>query len=358
VKYVDEYRRPEALQALARSVREMGVKGARVMEVCGTHTMAAARFGLRGLLGDAATLSSGPGCPVCVTAQSDIDLFLEMGRLPQVTLASFGDMLRVPGTRSSLERERARGAQVEVVYSPMDALALAQHGDRQVVFFAVGFETTAPGVAVTLMEARRRSVGNFSVLCAHKTMPAALEKLASSKLKLDGLMLPGHVSTIIGAKAYEFLPERHGIACVVSGFEPTDMLQSVKMLLEQVIAGKKRVDVQYSRAVSRDGNRAAQQIMGTVFEPCDVEWRGLGVIHGSGLRLKEEWADLDARSRFQVAVPRSREPPGCRCGQVLAGEAEPPDCELFGNACTPEHPVGACMVSSEGTCAAWYRYRQ
>lgn len=358
MKYVDEYRQPEALRALAQTIRKMGVSGARLMEVCGTHTMAAARFGLHDLLAGVVRLSSGPGCPVCVTAQREIDLFIEMGRLSHVTLASFGDMVRVPGTRSSLERERARGARVEVVYSPMEAVGLAAQSGREVVFFAVGFETTAPGIAVSLMEARRRGIRNFSILCAHKTMPAALEALASSQIKVDGFMLPGHVSTIIGARAYEFLPTRRGVACVISGFEPMDMLQSVMMLLGQIRNGSPRVEIQYRRAVSREGNRAAQEIMAKVFEPCDVEWRGLGMIAGSGLKLRPEWADFDAPSRFQVPVPESKEPQGCRCGEVLAGTAEPWECELFGQACTPEDPVGACMVSSEGTCAAWHRYRR
>lgn len=357
MRYVDEYREPALLRGLAQAIRDTGVSGKRLMEVCGTHTMAAARFGLRSLLEGVVRLSSGPGCPVCVTPQRDIDRFIAIGLAHGAILSSFGDMLRVPGSDSSLEQARARGVDVRIVYSPMDAVELACGTDREVVFFAVGFETTAPGVAVALLEAQKRGLRNFALFAAHKTMPAALEALACSDVKVDGFILPGHVSTIIGADAYAFLPARHRMPCVISGFEPADMLQSVKMLLEQIKAGEPRVEVQYSRAVRREGNRAAQALMNRVFQPCDAEWRGLGLIKGSGLRLRDEFAQFDALKRFEVDVPVRPDPPGCLCGQVLAGKVDPSDCSLFGEACTPEHPVGACMVSSEGTCAAWYRYR-
>jgi hydrogenase expression/formation protein HypD len=357
VRYVDEYREPELLRGLAQAIRETGVSGKRLMEVCGTHTMAAARFGLRSLLEGTVRLSSGPGCPVCVTPQKDIDRFLAIGFAHGAILTSFGDMLRVPGSESSLEEARAQGVDVRIVYSCMDAVDLACETDREVVLFGVGFETTAPGVGVAVVEAQKRGLRNFSVLAAHKTMPAALEALASSDIEVHGFILPGHVSAIIGAGAYEFLPERYGMPCVISGFEPADMLQAVKVLLEQIKSQQPKVEIQYSRAVSREGNRAAQAVLNRVFEPCDAVWRGLGMIEGSGLRLRDEFAQFDAAKRFDVEVPDRPEPAGCLCGQVLAGRVDPPDCSLFGEACTPEHPVGACMVSSEGACAAWYRYR-
>jgi hydrogenase expression/formation protein HypD len=369
VRYLDEFRDAHLVEALARKLSEWpGERSPKssttLMEVCGTHTMAIARHGLRQFLPKGVRLVSGPGCPVCVTSQKRIDEFLALGD-GHVIKATFGDLVRVPGSTSSLEAERARGADVRVVYSPVDALTIAkQTPGKQVVFFAVGFETTAPGVAASVLEAERERVGNYSVFSAHKVVPPALETLVSSGPEpgsgIGGFILPGHVSTIIGATAYEFLAREHGVPCVVTGFEPTDILQGILMLLRQRLEGRAEVEIQYSRAVNWDGNPRARQVTDRVFQVCDAEWRGLGRIPLSGLALREEFSGFDAERRFPVEAPVLEEPAGnqvrCLCGLILQGRAVPEDCPLFGRVCTPASPVGPCMVSSEGTCAAWYRY--
>lgn len=353
-----DLRDPELLRRLADRVRAAPAPVATLMEVCGTHTVAIARHGLRQALPAGVRLISGPGCPVCVTPQRQIDQFIALGQLPGITLATFGDMLRVPGSERTLEQARAEGAEVRVVYSPMDAVALASEtNDRQVVFFAIGFETTAPAVALALLEAQRQGLRTFSVLCAHKLIPPAMLALLDSDVKVDGFICPGHVSAIIGSDAYRPIAER-GKPCVVAGFEPADILQAVLLLLRQLVQGRAEVECQYTRAVRPEGNRMAQELLARVFRVTDAEWRGLGALPASGLALADEWADLDAARRFEVAVPDAAEPPGCRCGDVLRGALEPPDCPLFGRACTPARPVGACMVSSEGACQARYRYQR
>jgi hydrogenase expression/formation protein HypD len=328
------------------------------MEVCGTHTMAISRHGIRQALPDEIILISGPGCPVCVTANADIDTFIEMALIPGVITATFGDMLRVPGTRMGLAEARSLGADVRVVYSPLDALTMARDThDREVVFFGVGFETTAPTVAATLTEARNEGIENFSVLSVHKLVPPALEALcAVPDLSVDAFLCPGHVSAIIGPEAYEQIAVNHGIPCVISGFEPADVMQSLLMLAAQIDEGRSEVEIQYSRGVRPGGNPAALSLLDTVFEPCDAEWRGLGTIPGSGLTLKEDFRSYDAGRRFDVDVSYSREPQGCICGAILTGIKTPRQCGLFSKLCTPDHPVGPCMVSSEGTCAAYYQY--
>jgi hydrogenase expression/formation protein HypD len=338
-------------QALGRPVR--------LMEVCGTHTMAAFRSGLRSLLPPGVSLLSGPGCPVCVTPTSFVDHAIAIARQPGVCVATFGDLLRVPGTESSLERARAQGAEVRIVYSPLEALRLATgEPSTQVVFLGVGFETTAPAVAWTVREACRRGVAGYSVLCAHKTMPQAMAALlAGGEIGIDGFLCPGHVSTITGAAMYEPICRQYAIPCVIAGFEPADMAEGLAMLLSQCLEGRAAVEIQYHRCVTRHGNAAALGAIAEVFEPCDVEWRGLGLIAGSGLKLRDAFGACDAAPRFpSVSVPPSREPDGCACGDVLRGVRTPLDCPLFRTACTPGSPVGACMVSSEGTCAAYYRY--
>ncbi len=334
---------------------------ARIMEVCGTHTMTAFRSGLHALLPAAIRLLSGPGCPVCVTPTAFIDRAIALARRTDVTLATFGDLLRVPGTESSLERERARGAQVKVVYSPMDALAEARaRPERQVVFLGVGFETTAPAVAWTLKQAVAGNQSNFSVLCAHKTMPRAMAALLrGGDVKIDGFLCPGHVSAIIGSRPYAFICREHGIPCVVAGFEAGDMLAAIGMLLRQLVEKRAAVEIQYTRGVGPDGNPEARAILDEVFEPCDSDWRGLGVIAGSGLRLGDAFRAHDALRRWpDLVLPAPAEPAGCLCGDVLRGARTPAECPLFRTRCTPETPVGACMVSSEGTCAAYFRYAQ
>ena len=329
------------------------------MEVCGTHTVAIQRYGLRTILPPSIELVSGPGCPVCVTPVSYIDRAVALARRPDVILTTFGDLMRVPGSTSSLEKERAGGADVRVLTSPVDALDIAAKSpDRKVVFLGVGFETTAPAVALALILAQQRGIGNFVVLCGHKTMPAALRALVSSNtgVRIDGFILPGHVSAVIGSGPYKFLAREFKIPCAITGFEPVDIMQGILMLVEQLREGNPRVDIQYRRVVNPSGNPRAMRAMQTCFEPVDAEWRGIAMIPSSGLAIRREYATLDAAVQIPVQAEPTVERKGCICGLVLQGLKRPVDCPLFGTGCTPEHPVGACMVSSEGSCAATYNY--
>ncbi|MFA5843902.1 MAG: hydrogenase formation protein HypD [Coriobacteriia bacterium] len=352
------FRDPDIARGLIRALAETATVPAKLMEVCGTHTVAIAKHGLRGVMPPTVTLMSGPGCPVCVTANRDIDLAIEVGRQPGVILTTFGDMMKVPGSYASLSSEKADGRDIRVVYSPLGSLDLAEREpERQVVFLGVGFETTAPTVALTIEEARRRGLTNWSVLPMHKTVPEALRALVNDPdVAVNGFILPGHVSTIIGIEPYRFLAQEFGVPSVITGFEPIDVLQGVLMLATQIRDGRAEVEIAYTRGVSPEGNRAAVAKMETVFEPCDAEWRGIGVIPGTGLAVREAFADLDATRRFDVTPPEPREIKGCQCGEVLRGITLPFDCRLFAKSCTPEHPIGPCMVSSEGSCAAYYRY--
>jgi hydrogenase expression/formation protein HypD len=330
------------------------------MEVCGTHTMSVARFGLKMLLPPGIRVVSGPGCPVCVTSQQDLDGFLALGEQPGVVLTSFGDMVRVPGSLTSLDRQRAVGADVRIVYSPFDVVDLAQREpNKQFVFFGVGFETTMPATALAIQTAAAAGLENFSVFCVHKTMPAALRALlASAGLQVSGLILPGHVSTIVGAASYDFIPREFHIACAVTGFEPLDIMLGVEALITQLKAGNTRVANAYTRAVSAPANPKARQVLAEVFIPADAHWRGLGLIPGSGVSIRPQYARFDAGARFAPVlahVPPPKATP-CRCGEVLRGILPPPDCPLFGTTCTPSQPLGPCMVSSEGACAAAYRF--
>lgn len=329
-----------------------------LMEVCGTHTVAIARNGIRGLMPDNVRLASGPGCPVCVTSNYDIDKVIALARTPGVVLATFGDMTRVPGSSSSLLQEQANGADVRIVYSPLDAIAIAEEcPDKQVVFVGVGFETTTPLVAMTIKRARDAGLSNFSVYAAHKNMPGALEAIVNDpELTVDALILPGHVSTIIGAQPYAFLAERYGIPGVITGFEPLDVLQGIAMLLQQIDAGGSAIEIAYARAVMPEGNPVALAAIDEVFQTCDASWRGLGVIAGSGYEIRPEFAAFDAMKRLQPAVEETVEHAGCKCGDILRGIMRPDECPLFRRVCTPENPVGPCMVSGEGSCAAYFRY--
>ena len=331
------------------------------MEVCGTHTMSAFRCGLKSVLPANVRLISGPGCPVCVTAQSDIDLMVEVAGRDNVTLCTYGDMLRVPGRRGSLETARMAGADVRVIYSSLDALALAEKvPGREVVFAAVGFETTAPATAAAILEASRRGVRNFSVLASHKriipAMRALLDAAPTTGLGVDGFMAPGHVSVIIGARAYEPIVAEYRKSCVIGGFEPQQMLAALADLTELALAGRNALINQYPEVVRADGNPAAQKLLADIFEPCKARWRGLGAMDESGLRVRPAYLQFDARARFALEQPQENEPRGCICGQVISGLAEPYECKLFGKVCTPINPIGPCMVSSEGTCAAWFKY--
>ena len=361
MKYTTEFRDPAVAQKLLAQVRQAvsGFAGTMtLMEVCGTHTMAIYQHGIRSLLPESIRLISGPGCPVCVTPVDYVDHAVALARRPGTLVATFGDMVRVPGSTSSLLQEKARGADVRVVYSPLDAVTLAQrHPERTIVFLGVGFETTTPTIAGSIIEAKRRGVANFFVLGAHKTIPGPMAVLADDpQLKVDGYLCPAHVSAIIGAEAYEPLARDHKVPCVVTGFEPLDMLQGVAMRARQVVAGEAKVEIQYSRVVKREGNARAREILYEVFEPGDARWRGIGVIPGSGLGIRAAYAAFDAARQLPVVVEESREHAGCLCGEILKGKVTPKECPLFRRACTPENPVGACMVSSEGTCAAEYKY--
>lgn len=339
-------------QRLGRSVQ--------FMEVCGTHTMAAFRTGVHHLLPPNVRLLSGPGCPVCVTDPSYIDAAIDLAGRPGVLVATFGDLVRVPGSDSSLEQERAAGADVRIVYSPSDALVLAREcPSKKVVFLGVGFETTAPTVAWAIRQAAQEELANFFVLCAHKTMPMAMDALLrDQQVKIDGFICPGHVSVIAGTGMYRFIPERYRIPCVVSGFEAWDLMTSVSRLLQQLVDGRAEVENEYSRSVTETGNLAAQQLLAEVFEPGDAVWRGIGTIAGSGLAIRPAYARYDAARALDVKFTPARVNPACQCGAVLRGMATPLDCRLFGRACSPLHPVGPCMVSSEGVCAAYYKYEK
>ena len=359
------YRSPELAQKLLSRVRRLALAAAErlgrrpvVMEVCGTHTVAISRSGLRSALEDLVELKSGPGCPVCVTDQSEIDAMLSLARLPEVTVATFGDMLRVPGSYSSLEKERANGAQVIVFYSPADAVEwAAEHPDRQVIFLGVGFETTAPAVAASLEEAMKKNLDNFFLYSAHKLIPPVMRALLEdSELAVHGFLLPGHVSTILGRRSFEFLATEYGTPAAVTGFEPVDILAGLAAVLEQMRDRRAEVANCYGRVVKEEGNRTAQDMLVRYFERVEASWRGIGKVPASGLALREEYARFDASRRFPVQTPEPRVPKGCRCGELLKGKIVPFECGLFGRSCTPEHPVGPCMVSSEGACAAYYLY--
>ncbi len=359
VKYLSEFRDPAIATGLLKRIAAVSTKPVSFMEVCGTHTVAISRNGLRYAVSPNIRLLSGPGCPVCVTANSDIDRMIAITAKPGVIMATFGDMMKVPGSYSSLSEEKARGSDIRVVYSTLNALDIAAaNPDKEVVFFGVGFETTTPTVAMSIIEAKNRNLKNYSVLSVHKLVPPAMKALLDlGEIKLDGFICPGHVSMVIGTKPYEFIARDYKIPCVITGFEPLDVLESVLMLTEMAEAGEARVENAYKRIVSEEGNPRAVETMNKVFQPGDGEWRGIGVIPGSGLDVRQEFADFDARRRFaDVEVPTVKEHKGCQCGLVLRGVIYPYECKLFGKACVPENPVGPCMVSSEGSCAAYYRY--
>ena len=348
----------DCINALAPAAVQRCGGQVNLMEVCGTHTVTIARNGFRSILPPGVNLVSGPGCPVCVTANRDIDTVIALARIPGTIITTFGDMTRVPGSSSSLNQEKAAGADIRIVYSPLDALKVAQENpERQVVFVGVGFETTTPLIAATVKRAAAMGLGNFTVCAIHKTMPKTLEALVNDdEVKLTALILPGHVSTIIGLEPYRFLAQRYGIPGVVTGFEPVDVLQGIAMLLRQLAEGRAQIENGYTRGVRDEGNPAAVAAIEEVFQPCDAAWRGLGTIPGSGLELRPAYEAFDAVKRLQPQVEPTVEPKGCRCGSVLRGVMTPKECPLFNTGCSPEHPVGPCMVSSEGSRAAFYKY--
>lgn len=367
MKYVDEFRDGELAQQLAHHIRQLAQTGRhyRLMEFCGGHTHAVFRYGLPALLPPNIELIHGPGCPVCVLPVSRLEQALELARQPDVILCSYGDMLRVPAGRGqSLLKAKADGADIRMLYSPLEALELAQqHPDRQVVFFAIGFETTTPPTAVLIQRARDLSLTNLSVLCNHVLTPAAMHAILTpddgEPVAVDGFIGPAHVSTVIGSDAYAPFPARYGKPVVIAGFEPLDLLQAIAMLVEQLNDGRAGVENQFRRAVTPDGNQKARGLMDQVFERrATFEWRGLGEVPDSALQIRSEYARFDAEQRFHLSPTQAQDNRACECPSVLRGRTRPDQCPLFGRQCTPDNPLGACMVSSEGACAAWYRYNR
>lgn len=366
-KTVNDYRDPQLGKQLLQHVEKLAQQAAeqqgrpiKLMEVCGTHTMVLARSGIRSLLGKHLEILSGPGCPVCVTSQTDIDRMLALSREPGVIITTFGDMMRVPGSQTTLLEEKSQGRDIRIVYSPLDSLEIAaSNPDRQVIFFGIGFETTIPVVAVALEQALRRRLTNFMLFSVQKlALPGIAAVLADPELKLDGLILPGNISVVVGESAFRFIAEQYQLPSVIAGFEVTDMLAGIATILESMLAGQAQIINNYNRVVAQTGNTKAQELMAKYFEPLPAEWRGLGTIPATGLALRQEYNQLDAAQHFVLPVEHQRELPGCRCGDILRGKATPFECKLYGNRCSPLQPVGPCMVSSEGTCAAYYQFDQ
>jgi hydrogenase expression/formation protein HypD len=358
MKYVDEFRDSSLAKSLVGELQKAVTKPLRIMEVCGSHTMAIFRNGIRSILPEGLELISGPGCPVCVTSAPHMDAFIAMADKPGVRITIFGDLFRVPGSNGSLANASSRGAKIDIVYSSMDALEIAEnHPEDLVVFLGVGFETTTPGIAATILAAKTRNIKNFVVFSTQKVMPPPLIALLDDPaLKINGLLCPGHVSAIIGAGAYQPLADKYHLACVVAGFETADLLNGLIFLARQISRGEAKVENAYERVVSWEGNPRARKMVDEIFEPADMEWRGLGVIPGSGLKIRDKYADFDAQVRLDITLPESKEAKGCMCGNILKGINNPRECPLFNSRCTPANPIGPCMVSSEGTCAAFHKY--
>ena len=360
MRHIDEYRDAELSAAVTARIRKTSTQPVSFMEFCGGHTATIARYGLESLLPQHIRLLSGPGCPVCVTPIDLIDRMIALAGLPGMIVTSYGDMLRVPGSSSSLLLERGlNSVDVRIVYSSYEALEIArQNPEREVVFFGIGFETTAPATAAVVLKARELDLNNFSVVSAHKTTPGIIQALLDNEdVRLDGLICPGHVSVITGTAPYHYAAQQRGVPCVICGFEPLDVLQSILMLVEQVEQGRAEVEIQYRRGVREQGNEKARKIMEEVFEPADSNWRGIGLVPDTGLSLKPEFERWNALVRYPLDLPKPKEVAGCICGEILRGAAAPSDCGLFGKLCTPATPVGACMVSSEGACQGHYRWR-
>ena len=361
MRFVDEYRDREKAQALAANIATLVEPGRRygLMEICGGHTHTIYKHGIEDYLPEEVQLVHGPGCPVCVIPMGRVDDAIWIAEQEGVIMTSFGDLLRVPGARGSFLDAKARGADIQMVYSPLDSLRIARSNpDRRVVFMAIGFETTTPSTAMTVLRAAAEGLENFSVFCNHVTIIPALEAiLASPDLHIDGFIGPGHVSTVIGCEPYRFIAEKHGRPFVVAGFEPLDILQAIQMLLLQLRDGRSEGENQYTRVVPWEGNQRALQAIDEVMEPRPTfEWRGLGWIPDSAMRIREKYARFDAERVFDVPATRVADPPACQCGEVLRGTIKPWECKVFGTACTPETPIGTCMVSSEGACAAYYNF--
>jgi hydrogenase expression/formation protein HypD len=358
MKYISEYRDKAIIEKLVRKIEKISKKEITLMEVCGGHTMAIQKFGIPSLLPENIILKSGPGCPVCVSSRGFIDQAIAYSRLDDVVIATFGDLIRVPGSTSTLDKEKAEGRDVQIVYSILDAIEIAnKNPSKKVIFLAIGFETTAPTTAAGALKAEAMGISNFFIYSAHKIMPPAMKALIDEGVEINGYICPGHVSVITGAGIYSDIADKYGLGCVISGFEPVDILQSILMLVNQYETNEPKVEIQYSRAVKPEGNLKAQGILNKVFELKDDWWRGLGVLPLSGLKLKNDYKSHDAEEVFEVMVEETKEEKGCICGEILKGTASPDDCKLFGHPCNPGNPVGACMVSHEGACHAFYKFR-
>lgn len=358
MKYIDEYRDRDLIMKLTAQIRNSAVGNYTFMEVCGGHTAAIYRFGIPSLIPDRIKLVSGPGCPVCVTETDFIDKAIAYSGKEDVIITTFGDLIRVPGSETSLEKVKASGADIRIVFSPLDALGTAMVNPHKIVIFlAIGFETTAPGTAITIKKAEQDKINNFFILSAHKIMPPAMEAILNGRANLNGFICPGHVSTITGSSIFNFIPEKYNTGCVVTGFEPVDILQAVLMLINQVNRNSPVMEIQYSRVVSPEGNSIALRHLDDVFERCDTSWRGFGSIPLSGLELKRCYKRFDAESVIPVTIIHHEENKLCICGEILRGLKPPDECPLFRSVCNPGNPIGACMVSNEGSCNTWYKYK-
>lgn len=358
MKFIDEFRDKEIAEGLIRKIHKSSTRPIQLMEVCGTHTVSIFRYGIRGLLPEHIRLISGPGCPVCVTPNHDIDLAIALCRHKEVILTTFGDMLKVPGSTSSLQKEKAEGRDIRIVYSSLEALKIAEEdSNKKVVFFAIGFETTSPTIAVAILRTKEMGIPNLFFLNSQKRIPPALfALLQSTQIKIDGLILPGHVSAILGTAPYQFISKEFSLPAVITGFEPLDILQGIWMLVRQIEENRPEIEIQYRRIVTAEGNPIARAKIDKVFEKDDGNWRGIGLIPESGYRFREDFNQMDARG-FNVEVEPSREHPECLCGEVLQGIKTPPECRLFKKICHPENPIGPCMVSIEGTCHTYFKFQ-
>ncbi len=359
MKYIDEYRDKELVLELIDQIKKVSTKNITLMEVCGGHTMSIQKFGIPSLLPENIKLVSGPGCPVCVSSRKYIDQSVAYARLDDVIVTTYGDLIRIPGSTTSLDEEKAKGADVRIVYSVLDALKIAESNpDKKVVFLGIGFETTAPSSAVGVLNAYKAGLKNFFLFSSHKIMPPAMAALIDEGVKIDGYIAPGHVSTITGSGIYKDIADIYKLGCVISGFEPVDLLRSVLMLVKQLENNDPKVEIEYSRVVKPEGNLKAQQMLDEVFELQDEWWRGLGVLPLSGMKVRDKYRAYDATEMIPVEVEPTKEDKGCMCGDILKGLKNPKDCKLFAKACTPSDPVGACMVSNEGACNAYYRFNR
>lgn len=359
MKYIDEYRDKDSVNKLLDLINKASKKEVSFMEVCGGHTMSIQKFGIPSLLPANIKLLSGPGCPVCVSSKSFIDQAIAYSRIDNVIITTFGDLIRVPGSTSSLDKEKANGRDIRIVYSILEALKIAQNNTaKKVIFLGIGFETTAPGTAAGIINAHKIGLTNFFTYSSHKIMPPAMSALIDEGVKLNGYIAPGHVSTITGIEIYKLIAEKYKLGVVVSGFEPIDVLQSILMLVNQVENNSPKVEIQYKRVVKAEGNIKAKEILSEVFTLREDWWRGFGNIPESGLCIKEKYSAYDAEKQFKVEVEPLVEEKGCICGEILKGLKTPKDCKLFSKVCNPSNPVGACMVSAEGSCAAFYRYNR